>query len=91
MKRSRGQAQPGCAVVRDGNSSLDGHTMDAAEAQRLVARYAIDTEGFTALLIGKDGGEKRRIDGVPDLRAIYAVIDGMPMRSSEMNSAASRC
>ncbi|MEI6254398.1 MAG: DUF4174 domain-containing protein [Mycobacteriaceae bacterium] len=43
------------------------------------------------VLIGKDGGEKLRANDVPDLQAIYAVIDGMPMRGREMSANPGRC
>jgi hypothetical protein len=45
----------------------------------------------TSALIGKDGGEKLRVNDIPDLAAIYAVIDGMPMRGSEMSADPGRC
>jgi hypothetical protein len=73
-------------VVNSGVSSLDGQAVGADQAQRLRDRYAIDADAFTVVLIGKDGGEKLRVNQVPDLRTIYAVIDGMPMRNREANS-----
>lgn len=42
-------------------------------------------------LIGKDGGENLRINDVPDLQTVYAVIDGMPMRGREMSTDPGRC
>jgi hypothetical protein len=78
-------------VVADGPSTLDGQAMDAADAQRLADRYGIAAGAFTAVLVGKDGAEKWRVDAVPDLRTVFAVIDGMPMRAREMNSDAGRC
>jgi hypothetical protein len=78
-------------VVREGQSTLDGQVMNADESQRLVEHYAIGENTFSALLIGKDGGEKLRVNEVPDLQAIYSVIDGMPMRSREMSARPSRC
>jgi phospholipid/cholesterol/gamma-HCH transport system permease protein len=45
----------------------------------------------SVVLIGKDGGEKLRVAGIPDLQAIYAVIDGMPMRARETSANPSRC
>jgi hypothetical protein len=56
-----------------------------------VRQYAIDDSTLTALLIGKDSGEKLRLNGVPDLRTVYAAIDGMPMRNREMSADPSRC
>lgn len=78
-------------VVREGTSTLGGETIGADEAHELRAEYAIDAGAFTALLIGKDGSEKFRVDGVPDLQTIYAVIDGMPMRGNEIGSSPSGC
>jgi Domain of unknown function (DUF4174) len=78
-------------VVTEGKSTLDGQVIDADESQRLARQYAIGENTFSALLIGKDGGEKLRVNEVPDLQAIYAVVDGMPMRSREMSADPSRC
>lgn len=78
-------------VVTEGNSTLDGQGIIADESRRLRNQYAIGETAFGVLLIGKDGGEKLRVNEVPDLQAIYAVIDGMPMRSREMSTNASRC
>lgn len=78
-------------VVAEGKSTLDGQVVDGDESRRLVKQFAIGENTFSALLIGKDGGEKLRVHEVPDLQAIYAVIDGMPMRSREMTANPSRC
>ena len=74
-------------VVADGVSTLDGRVIDADRARRLADRYAVADGAFAVLLIGKDGGEKWRVDTVPDLQRIYRVIDGMPMRGREMGAA----
>ncbi|MCF6390199.1 DUF4174 domain-containing protein [Mycobacterium sp. MBM] len=73
-------------VVRDGTSSFDGHAIDADEALRLASQFDIGEADFRVLLIGKDGSEKLRVGAVPDLPTVYAVIDGMPMRSREMSA-----
>jgi hypothetical protein len=78
-------------LVSEGNSTLDGHAVTADESRRLANQYGIGGDAFSVLLIGKDGGEKLRVDEVPDLRTIYAVIDGMPMRSREMGAGPNRC
>ncbi|BBX67462.1 DUF4174 domain-containing protein [Mycolicibacterium psychrotolerans] len=78
-------------LVTEGTSTLDGKAMDAEESQRLAQRYGLDDNAFGVLLIGKDGGEKLRVNDVPDLRAIYALIDGMPMRRGEMRADPGRC
>ena len=78
-------------VVAEGNSTLDGHAIDVDASQQLVNQYAIGENAFSVILIGKDGGEKLRVNEVPDLQQIYAVIDGMPMRSREMGADPDRC
>ena len=78
-------------VVAEGASTLDGQAIDTAESRRLTNRFGVGANTFRVALIGKDGGEKLRVDEVPDLRTIYAVIDGMPMRSREMGTDPGRC
>jgi hypothetical protein len=78
-------------VVTPGDSTIDGQPLDAAESQELVDKFAVDGAAFNVLLIGKDGGEKLRVSDVPDLDAIYAVIDGMPMRGREMGADSNGC
>jgi len=55
--------------------------------ERLRHKFAIaDHPEFKLLLIGKDGKEKlNTISG--DLKAIFAVVDSMPMRKKEMHSS----
>lgn len=78
-------------VVTEGTSTLDGHVLSTDESQRLAHQYAIGENAFSVLLIGKDGGEKLRVNQVPDLQAVYAVVDGMPMRSREAVTDPSHC
>ncbi|MGB2922528.1 MAG: DUF4174 domain-containing protein [Mycobacterium sp.] len=78
-------------VTAEGKSTLDGHMITADESQRLFDQYAIGENAFSALLIGKDGGVKLRVNEVPDLQVIYDVIDGMPMRSREMSADPGGC
>lgn len=40
-------------------------------------------DDVTVILVGKDGGVKRRTDEL-DLTRLYELIDSMPMRQSEM-------
>ncbi len=78
-------------VVTEGKSMLDGRAISPDESRRLLSQYAIGENAFSVLLIGKDGGEKLRVNEVPDLQGVYAVIDGMPMRSREMGTNPSQC
>ena len=78
-------------ILAQGTSTLDGDVVDTNQAQRLRSEFGIGPNGFSVVLIGKDGGEKLRANDVPDLAAIYAVIDGMPMRGREMSVDPDRC
>lgn len=78
-------------IVGDGASSLGGQPVGADQKQRLLSQFGIGAQSFSVVLIGKDGGEKLRVNDVPDLAAVYAVIDGMPMRSREMGADPGRC
>ncbi|MBA6419149.1 DUF4174 domain-containing protein [Pseudomonas sp. 5Ae-yellow] len=49
--------------------------------ETLMAKYTLNA-GET-ILIGKDGGTKRRLDTL-DLDTLFSAIDAMPMRQSEM-------
>ncbi len=78
-------------IATDGTGTLDGDVVDTNQARQLFSQFGISTNGFGVVLIGKDGGEKLRVNDVPDLQAIYAVIDGMPMRGREMSADPGRC
>ena len=56
----------------------------AATASALRRHFQVaETAGFTAVLVGKDGGEKLRETHPIRRDALYAVIDAMPMRRNE--------
>ncbi len=64
-------------IVIDGKSSL-------LRAVSLRETYAVRPDGFTLLLIGKDGGVKLRSDKPVAAKELFALIDSMPMRQQEM-------
>lgn len=78
-------------ILTEGASTLDGDVVGTGQAQRLRSEFGIGANAFSVVLIGKDGGEKWRVNDVPNLQAIYAVIDGMPMRGREMSADPGRC
>ncbi|MEH3130965.1 MAG: DUF4174 domain-containing protein [Mycolicibacterium neoaurum] len=78
-------------VLADGTSMLDGRVLEAGAARQLAGRYGVRDNGFAVLLIGKDGYQKLRVDAVPNLQTVYAVIDEMPMRGQEMSENDSEC
>lgn len=62
---------------------------DDAKARALRAALGIGIRGFTAVLVGKDGGAKLRAGQPLDAAALFPVIDAMPMRQQEMRARGS--
>lgn len=58
--------------------------LPAADAALLREKLGVASKGFTVLLIGKDGGVKRRETQPVSAASLFATIDGMPMRREEM-------
>ncbi|MEM7059843.1 MAG: DUF4174 domain-containing protein [Pseudomonadota bacterium] len=56
--------------------------VDTAKTSALRDRFRPAT--FTVILVGKDGGEKFRRDGLVEPAELSALIDTMPMRRQEM-------
>lgn len=48
--------------------------------------FAVDTQNFCIILIGKDGGEKRRSHEPLQAEDLFQTIDAMPMRQQEIRS-----
>lgn len=61
-----------------------GAPAPGAEARALRRRYHVADDAFRVVLIGLDGGEKFAADHPIALEALYATIDGMPMRRREL-------
>ena len=78
-------------IWRDGQSSLDTRAMSEKSVRALRSRLGITGDGFAAVLIGKDGGVKARYPDAPDLKEIFSLIDGMPMRRAEQRAKGSPC
>lgn len=78
-------------ITEQGQSRLNNQPISKSRAEELRDRYRIEPGQFAAILIGKDGGEKERVDTVPDLDSIFALIDGMPMRQDEMMQSPVDC
>ena len=76
----------------------DGSTLPSADAGQLPWTVLAPTEaadvrrqfkhgsGFTAILVGKDGGEKLRRHKPIDAAELFSTIDSMPMRQHEMKA-----
>lgn len=61
-----------------------GLELKTLETNNLRTYYQIDTD-FSVLLIGKDGGVKRRSNEVLNAWEFFDQIDTMPMRQREMS------
>ncbi|MFH7026448.1 MAG: DUF4174 domain-containing protein [Heteroscytonema crispum UTEX LB 1556] len=71
-------------VLAAGNSYANGQPIDEPSVSLLRDRFNISKEDFRVVLVGKDGGVKRR-DATPvQATAIFNEIDAMPMRQQEM-------
>lgn len=59
-------------------------TLDPATAERLRSTFGVRPDDATAILLGKDGGEKQRQPLAEPLDSLLDLIDGMPMRQREI-------
>ena len=64
--------------------------LSSSEAQAVRRDFRVAPEDFTAILLGKDGGEKYRSMKPVSFDKLRATIDSMPMRRDEMKDAAKR-
>ena len=55
----------------------------SAEFDEMSQKFSVSGEGFQLLLLGKDGGVKKRTSTV-SLEEVFSLIDTMPMRRREM-------
>lgn len=70
--------------------TLDGQALAGTDVDRLRRRFGVAPDGFTVLLIGKDGGVKLRKSQPVQRHEFYLLIDRMPMRIQEARTAAKR-
>lgn len=63
---------------RVGDRPVSGEAVEA-----LTTRFEVE-DGFTYILIGKDGGVKKRSQSAITVESIFEQIDRMPMRQREM-------
>lgn len=75
-------------AIHPGPSSAEGRAIPPEAAIELRGRFGVEPETFAIVLVGKDGTEKQRWEGLPPLREIYALIDSMAMRRSELQERA---
>lgn len=64
------------------DGELNGTTVSSEETAKLRDEFGV--EGFTVILVGKDGTEKYRTGEPVAAEEIFRGIDAMPMRRREM-------
>lgn len=60
------------------------HTLTADQSTQLHTQFDILEDDFALVLIGKDGGVKRRETTPTNLADVFSQVDSMPMRQREM-------
>jgi hypothetical protein len=73
-------------TIVDDLVEVDGTVNGTLSASDLRRTFDGSVQGFRVLLIGKDGGVKRRSDAPVGAERLFAVIDAMPMRRQEMRT-----
>ena len=65
---------------------VEDQALPARTVAKLRAQLGVMPEDRLLILIGKDGGEKRRSELRTNLRDIFLQIDAMPMRRDEVRA-----
>ncbi|MCB1800223.1 MAG: DUF4174 domain-containing protein [Gammaproteobacteria bacterium] len=65
---------------------LDGQPISNADLAGLRARFRLAADDRVMILVGLDGGEKRRSSLTTPLSEVFLQIDGMPMRRAEIRA-----
>jgi hypothetical protein len=71
-------------VFETAPSFIEEKLLSPEDAEKLRERFRVRAGRFTVILIGKDGGVKMVRENQVELREIFDLIDGMPMRQQEM-------
>lgn len=75
------------AIISDAQNGFkerDFVIINAGSDDADYARFNIDADAFTVILIGKDGGVKARWDAPVQANDVFSIVDAMPMRQREM-------
>ena len=71
-------------VPSQGPARMNTSPLDQKEADSIRNRFAVPSNAFSLILVGKDGGIKLKRSDQVDLREVFGLIDSMPMRQREM-------
>jgi hypothetical protein len=64
----------------------DGEALSTAEVGALRDHFRLGEDDRLLILVGLDGGEKRRVSLDTHLRELYLQIDAMPMRRADIRA-----
>lgn len=73
-------------VIGEQTVTVDGTPDPSLDPHAIRARYRVVPGASQVLLVGKDGGVKRRLARVIPQADLFAQIDAMPMRRREMHA-----
>jgi hypothetical protein len=68
------------------HGKIDGHPLSDGQLQALRQQFRLAADSRELILVGLDGGIKRRDRLDTPLRDVFMQIDGMPMRRQEIES-----
>ena len=71
-------------IIGSKKMRIEGHAGSLADAKALRDRHNVADDAFAVILIGKDGGTKRRETHPFEAEDLFATIDAMPMRRREI-------
>jgi hypothetical protein len=71
-------------VPANGPARMGATPLDRQQADSIRNHFAVPSKAFSLILVGKDGGIKLKRSDQVDLRAVFGLIDSMPMRQNEM-------
>jgi hypothetical protein len=71
-------------VPARGPARMNNTPLDRKDADSIRTHFAIPSNTFSLILVGKDGGIKLKREDRVDLREVFGLIDSMPMRQREM-------
>ena len=74
-------------LFASGPSRAGERALSQSEADAIRRRFSVGPSDFAVILVGKDGGEKKRWNGFVEMREVFALIDTMPMRKKEIEKA----
>jgi hypothetical protein len=71
-------------VPAQGPARMNTRSLNQKEADSIRDHFAVPSNSFSLILVGKDGGIKLKRSDQVDLKEVFGLIDSMPMRQREM-------